>query len=924
MVQLDRSVEYVVILNGLFADTIQPIVADLAGIVPMDNIRIFDVPQGVSYFDNRRQLTIAAEIVREKFIADLAPDIVHVTSVIEGLGEPIVTSVNLYDRNVPVAATLYDLIPFKYSEIYLNDYVSRQHYADKVNYLKQASLLLSISDYSAFEFKDIFPDYAGSIVNIRGGVDPRFKPDKTSSRDFKVFKTAHGLNRFILYTASYDQRKNQARLIEAFGLLPPDLRNQYKLVLVGNGWPDIYKRLAEFALDKGLRADQIVFAGHISDALLIRLYSNCDLFVFPSLAEGLGLPIIEAMACGAPTIASNTTCLPEVVGDRSALFDPAKSANIAEKMESVLRDEGRRARMSEAAIAHAATFNWQDSAQRALAALKSAVKPKITLDVNETITSERFYGDVSSGLSKTLSDRELTQIAASLCSNEVEAEVDWTTRSPLRVGWVSTWFSRCGIAAYSEHLTEPVADSIIRLAPNDPVNSGAVLKHSIVRCWSLGTTDNLSGVAAEVISSDLDAIVIQVNYGFYNFVSLAALIESLVQDGIPVFVTLHSTIDPPQDMLANRLSTLAPALMQANEVFVHSVADVQRLGRLGVTSNVSLVPLGVCNFPDRGTKPDANARLVASYGFFLPNKGILELIEASGIAKANGRGFDLLLVNSDYGDSGGVSAAEILAARQRVSALGLDDQVTFMTDYIADEQSVALLRMANLVVYPYQRSGESASAAVRFGIASGRPVAVTPLSVFDDVRPITHTLPGTTPEALATGITRLLDEIASGESSFAGINDAADRWRFVNDYGVVIRCMMRKIRRTVARHDVEVIRPPLNTLPTRVGRFVENKVRTTGQAGVLLYGPYVDLGAGRYKLILSGQSFSRIEAGADLCLTYDHGQNIILSVPIDLVNEAICVSQNFVLPRAVKSFEVVISCTDDAVFDVHEYAVLRG
>jgi glycosyltransferase involved in cell wall biosynthesis len=107
----------------------------------------------------------------------------------------------------------------------------------------------------------------------------------------------------------------------------------------------------------------------VSDDELVMLYNMAALFVFPSLHEGFGLPVLEAMSCGAPVLGANATSVPEVIGCADALFDPAVPARIAAKIQQVMADDALRARLREHGLAQARTFSWDRSAVTAIAAL---------------------------------------------------------------------------------------------------------------------------------------------------------------------------------------------------------------------------------------------------------------------------------------------------------------------------------------------------------------------------------------------------------------------------------------------------------------------------------------------------------------------------------------------------------------------------
>ena len=136
-----------------------------------------------------------------------------------------------------------------------------------------------------------------------------------------------GLQRpFLLYTGLADPRKNLERLIAAFALLPEELRTTYQLAIVGKVHEEDRERLLSLGQKHGLDNADVVCVGYVPDDDMRLLYNACALFVLPSLHEGFGLPLLEAMACGAPVIGSNCTSIPEIINREDALFDPAATA----------------------------------------------------------------------------------------------------------------------------------------------------------------------------------------------------------------------------------------------------------------------------------------------------------------------------------------------------------------------------------------------------------------------------------------------------------------------------------------------------------------------------------------------------------------------------------------------------------------------
>ncbi|GJL65820.1 MAG: glycosyl transferase family 1 [Nitrospirales bacterium] len=164
---------------------------------------------------------------------------------------------------------------------------------------------------------------------------------------------------YVLCVAGSDPTKNIQSLIHAFSLLPEDIRQSHQLILVG----DINKHgeLPRLVKQKGIEP-QTVFAGPVSDRQLVQYYQQASLFVFPSLYEGFGLPVLEAMACGCPVVCSNTSSLPEVVGDAAMMVSPLDSADLEHAMRQVLTDPSLQARMRNAGLQRAQQFSWEQTA----------------------------------------------------------------------------------------------------------------------------------------------------------------------------------------------------------------------------------------------------------------------------------------------------------------------------------------------------------------------------------------------------------------------------------------------------------------------------------------------------------------------------------------------------------------------------------
>ena len=365
--------EIILVLNGMLRETIQPIIDYFSPILPRENIRIWYAPGPVMEYrlgtELRRE---SAELIREAFIASLNPDLVHISSLFEGYGDNTVTSIGRFSSETPVCVSFYDLIPYLNPEEYLSKSERyKTNYLRKIDHLKQASLLLAISDFSRSEAIEHLDIPQSHIVNISSAADPFFN-DQTPSEDPTLLFNKLGITKpFILYTGGADPRKNLKNLLIAFSKLPSDIRESHQLVLAGVIAKEEFPKLLETISKNGIDQKDVLFTGYITDKELHTLYFTCKLFVFPSWHEGFGLPALEAMKSGAAVIASNTTSLPEVIAIPEALFDPFSIDSILEKMKKALCDESYRQTLKHHAKEQSQHFSWDITAKKAIAAINS-------------------------------------------------------------------------------------------------------------------------------------------------------------------------------------------------------------------------------------------------------------------------------------------------------------------------------------------------------------------------------------------------------------------------------------------------------------------------------------------------------------------------------------------------------------------------
>lgn len=366
-------------LNDTFPESILNIRHVFSGLIPEERIRVFEIPIPVAEAEpSNTWRTRAAEKIREHFLQELRPDVIHVSSLFEGYTDDAVTSVSAFAPEMCTAMTLYDLIPLLNQSDYLTNEVQRDYYLRKVQSLRNADLLLAISETSRREVIEALKLPQDRVVNISAAVDGRFHPQTlTSERSSQLLNQYAITRKMVMYApGGFDWRKNFDGLICAYSMLSPPLRANHQLVIVGNIEASKRVYLQKLANRAGLAKDELVITGFIPDEELVEFYNLATLFVFPSKHEGFGLPALEAMSCGVPTIGSNTTSIPEVIGDPEALFDPLSPQGIAEKMERALIDKSFSARLSVNGLSQAKSFTWDGCARRAIDALEALVQAR--------------------------------------------------------------------------------------------------------------------------------------------------------------------------------------------------------------------------------------------------------------------------------------------------------------------------------------------------------------------------------------------------------------------------------------------------------------------------------------------------------------------------------------------------------------------
>lgn len=229
-----------------------------------------------------------------------------------------------------------------------------------------AEKIIAVSRSTKEDLMDFYKINPGRIKVIYSGVDDKFEKKELCESESEGIKKKYRLpQNFILYFGTVEPRKNIVGLISAFQLIKGRIKNkELKLVIAGaRGWlyQDIFK-----AAKNSKYSQDIIFTGFVEPADKVFLYNLASLFVYPSFFEGFGFPPLEAMACGLPVITSNTSSLPEVVGDAALMVDPYNIDELAWAMAEVLADDDLRCELIARGLARAKMFSWEKCAKETL------------------------------------------------------------------------------------------------------------------------------------------------------------------------------------------------------------------------------------------------------------------------------------------------------------------------------------------------------------------------------------------------------------------------------------------------------------------------------------------------------------------------------------------------------------------------------
>ncbi len=513
------------------------------------------------------------------------------------------------------------------------------------------------------------------------------------------------------YSNAFTESDNVSLIIKTFDNPHNNIEEQLnQLKQTNNNFPDVRIIKNDLSLEE-----------------LKSLYLQCNVLVAPSRGEGFGLPIGEAMRLGLPVITT---------------------------------DWGGQKDFCNASNCWLVDYEFSKSKTHFNLDFSYWAEPSInhlTIQLKNIYSSSYDQISLKTNLAKQKTSSFLWHKVA---ENNISFACDSVFKNDhknTKIGWVSTWNSNCGIASYSHHLVDKINSDVIIFNPSNESHSSES-DLDLVPSWNLDDqkSSSLDKLLKEVIDKEITTLVIQFNYGFFDFNEFSQFIDNVKGRKINLIIFLHSTNDPVKNS-DKSLDLLKDSLKLCDRLMVHTISDLNRLKSLNLTENVCLFPHGILDFTPpkfrtlsflRSVKITKNRR-ICSYGFCLPNKGFFELIEAVSILNKKKFNIKLDIFSAIYNSSYLFIYKEL---DERIRQLNMQKFISINCTYMTDEETLNALSNYDLCIFPYQHSNESSSAAVRHGLASRTPVLVTPLPIFEDVSDFVNYLPGTSPYEIADGI----------------------------------------------------------------------------------------------------------------------------------------------------------------------------
>ncbi len=595
---------------------------------------------------------------------------------------------------------LYDLIPLLFPNPYLLDPMDLADYGRRFRRMANADCLLAISESSRQDLHSVLPKQSPRVITIGGAPDPSFVPfaptelQRNRTRLAERFELRRD---FILCITGSNYRKNLEATLQAFVALPYQMRRSLDLAMVGDLAPRDAERLRHLAGQLGI-GDSLRLLGFVTDGELRALYQICRVFFLPSLYEGLGLPVLEALGCGAPVVCSNGSSLPEVAGTVSCLADPSSPTQLARALAAAL-SESRGKRLEER-LEQARRFRWERIAELAACAMHTPLA---------------------------------------------------RTRRPIRrrIAWASPLPPNpTGVADYSCELLGPLAErydiELIVDAEQKPVTSELARRHVIVCGREVAARHQACPYDLfmyHVGNSPLHLYICELMQRFRGLVVLhdyhvGELVlrasADLASDGDADLIARYRAGQITRQQLVDQAPLNQTVLTAADALIVHSNWTWQRV-RGTVRVPLAHIPQHAL-IPHLRSRPEERARLgfpadaflIATLGYVGRPKRIPTLFQVVAELPT------ALQQKTRVAVVGGVEETDLAELQALAQKLGLASQVQF-TGRVPLEDLAAYARAADVCVQlRYPTRGETSAALLR-ALSSGTPCIISDHGSIADV-----------------------------------------------------------------------------------------------------------------------------------------------------------------------------------------------
>jgi glycosyltransferase involved in cell wall biosynthesis len=590
-----------------------------------------------------------------------------------------------------------------------------------------------------------------------------------------------GAAKTFLHVSSCFPRKGVDVLLEAWGRAFA-ASDGVKLVIktFPNPHNDVHARVMDISRRYPTMAPIQVLNRDMERDELIDLFRDADVMVLPTRGEGYNLPALEAMAAGLPLIVTGH-------GGHRDFCGPAE----ARLIDYDFALSGSHVRES---VSYWAEPSVDDLVEALREQLRSDLQPLIETRRQRAIASARRAADPGRW-SRTVAD-----FAQSL-SGPIE-------RTPVRTSWVSTWAIPCGIAEYSRFLLEQASSEwrdVIEVLADDRTEARPdLVGHRTA--WAVSWDFSPDRLLEHIDHSNPEAVIIQHQDGLMFWDRLAQLISDRRMQTRVSVTTLHTVRSLDALPQVERVR-VAEALSRFDRILVHTVGDLNDLKRHGLVDNVALFPHGAARpngpAPEVRTIGDGSAPVIGCHGFFFDHKRIDNLIRATAMLRRQWPRLRLRLVNAHFPSP--ISASAIAAAQSVAAETGMSDAIEWHTTFLPLEDIKALLAGCDLLVLPYDETGDSVSGAVRVAMSSQVPTLTTPVKIFSDLGKAVASVPTNEPDILADAMRDLLqspDRRAELQKQMQAWLDIHDWNRMSGNLEGMVKALAYARRREARQTDV--------------------------------------------------------------------------------------------------------------------------